>query len=130
MEQNKKSVLTVISLIVLGGSVIGSLFVGILVYFLLSSSGVSDALLKAVVSTVIIQIAFLIPVFLIRTMVDKYIVSKIKDVSKALQEVSTGNLDYEIKIEGNDELTELAESFERMRISMKTIMDKLEEGEI
>ncbi|HHG75118.1 HAMP domain-containing protein [Persephonella sp.] len=130
MEQNKKSVLTVISLIVLGGSVIGSLFVGILVYFLLSSSGVSDALLKAVVSTVIIQIAFLIPVFLIRTMVDKYIVSKIKDVSKALQEVSTGNLDYEIKVEGNDELTELAESFERMRISMKTIMDKLEEGEI
>jgi len=130
MEQNKKSVLTVISLIVLGGSVIGSLFVGILVYFLLSSSGVSDALLKAVVSTVIIQIAFLIPVFLIRTMVDKYIVSKIKDVSKALQEVSTVNLDYEIKVEGNDELTELAESFERMRISMKTIMDKLEEGEI
>ena len=130
MEKNKKSVLTTISLIVLGGSIIGSLFVGILVYFLLISSGVSDALLKAVLSTVIIQIAFLIPVFLIRAMIDKYIVSKIKDVSKALREVSTGNLDYEIKIEGNDELTELAESFERMRISMKTIMEKLEEGEL
>ena len=130
MKNNKKSVLTAISYIVFGGSVIGSLFVGVLVYFLLSSSGVSDALLKAVLSTVIIQIAFLIPVFLIRTMVDKYIVSKIKNVSKALQEVSTGNLDYEIKIEGNDELAELAESFERMRISMKTIMEKLEEGEI
>ena len=63
-------------------------------------------------------------------MINKYIVSKIKDVSRALQEVSTGNLDYEIKIEGNDELTELAESFERMRISMKTIMEKLEEGEV
>jgi len=129
MENNKKSVLTAVSLIVLGGSVIGSLFVGILVYFLLSSSGVSDALLKAILSTVIIQIAFLIPVFLIRTMIDKYIISKIREVSKALREVSTGNLDYEIKIEGNDELTELVESFERMRISMKTIMEKLEEGE-
>ncbi len=130
MKNNKKSVLTAISYIVFGGSVIGSLFVGVLVYFLLSSSAVSNAFLKAVLSTVIIQVAFLIPVFLIRSMVDKYIVSKIKDVSKALQEVSTGNLDYEIKIEGNDELTELAESFERMRISMKTIMTKLEEGEI
>lgn len=129
MENNKKSVLTAVSLIVLGGSVIGSLFVGILVYFLLSSSGVSDALLKAILSTVIIQIAFLIPVFLIRTMIDKYIISKIREVSKALREVSTGNLDYEIKIEGNNELTELVESFERMRISMKTIMEKLEEGE-
>ncbi|WP_456465469.1 HAMP domain-containing protein [Persephonella sp.] len=130
MENNKRSVLAAISYIVFGGSVISSLFVGILVYFLLSSSGVDDALLKAILSTVIIQVAFLIPVFLIRSMINKYIVSKIKDVSRALQEVSTGNLDYEIKIEGNDELTELAESFERMRISMKTIMEKLEEGEV
>ncbi|SNZ02123.1 HAMP domain-containing protein [Persephonella hydrogeniphila] len=128
--EKRKSILNEISLIILGGSVLGSLFVGILVYFLLSSSGVPDAPLKAVYSTIIIQIAFLIPVYLIRLLIDKYIVSKIKEVSKALQEVSTGNLDYKIKAEGNDELAELAESFERMRLSMKTIMEKLEEGEI
>ncbi|MDQ7055027.1 MAG: HAMP domain-containing protein [Persephonella sp.] len=63
-------------------------------------------------------------------MIQKYIVEKINRVSEALKEVSTGNLDYEVKIEGNDELAELAESFERMRISMKTIMEKLEEGEL
>ncbi|WP_457639415.1 HAMP domain-containing protein [Persephonella sp.] len=128
--ENKKSVLTLISLIVLGGSVVGSLFVGVLVYFLLSSSGVEGALVKAVYSTVIIQIAFLIPVFMVRMLIDKYIVAKIKEVTKALQEVSTGNLDYQVRIDGDDELAQLAESFERMRISMKTIMDKLEEGEI
>ncbi len=127
---NKNSVLSPILWIVLGGSVIGSLFVGVLVYFLLSYSGVEGALTKAAFSTVIIQIAFLFPVFLIRYMMQKYIVEKINNVSHALKEVSTGNLDYEIKIEGNDELAELAESFERMRISMKTIMEKLEEGEI
>ncbi|WP_457625771.1 HAMP domain-containing protein [Persephonella sp.] len=128
--EKKRSILNEISLIILGGSVLGSLFVGILVYFLLNSSGVSDALIKAVYSTIIIQIAFLIPVYLIRLLVDKYIVSKIKEVSKALQEVSTGNLDYKIEVKGDDELAELAESFERMRLSMKTIMEKLEEGEI
>ncbi len=126
----KKSVISFISWIVLGGSVIGSLFVGILVYFLLSSSGVEGALTKAVFSTIIIQIAFLLPVYIIRYMIQKYIVDKINQVSQALKEISTGNLDYEVKIEGNDELAELAESFERMRISMKTIMEKLEAGEI
>lgn len=128
--KNGKSVLNEITWIILGGSVIGSLFVGILVYFLLNSSGVPNALMKAIYSTIIIQIAFLIPVIMIRILIDKYIISKIKQVIKGMHEVSTGNLDYEVKIEGNDELAELAESFERMRISMKTILEKLEEGEL
>ncbi|WP_456383424.1 HAMP domain-containing protein [Persephonella sp.] len=128
--EKKRSVLTLISWIVFAGSVVGSLFVGVLVYFLLSSSGVQGALTKAIISTVIIQIAFLIPVFMVRMLIDRYIVSKINEVTKALREVSTGNLDYKVEIDGDDELAELAESFERMRISMKTIMEKLEEGEL
>jgi len=128
--EKKRSVLTLISWIVFAGSVVGSLFVGVLVYFLLSSSGVQGALVKAVISTVVILIAFLIPVFMVRMLIDKYIVSKIKEVSTALKEISTGNLDYKIEVDGEDELTELAESFERIRISMKTIMDKLEEKEL
>jgi len=128
--KNKRSVLTVISWIMFGGSVVNSLFVGILVYFLLSSAGVENALTKAVLSTMIIQIAFLIPLFMVRMLIDKYIVSKIKEVTKALSEVSTGNLDYQVHIEGENELVELAESFERMRISMKTIIEKLEGEEL
>ena len=127
--ENKTSVLNMISWIVFGGSVLGSLFVGVLVYFLLHSSGVDDAVKKAIFSTIIIQIAFIIPVFMVRMLIDKYIVSKIKEVSEALKEVSTGNLDKHINVNGTDELAELAESFERMRISMKTIMEKLEQGE-
>ncbi|NPA17478.1 MAG: HAMP domain-containing protein, partial [Aquificae bacterium] len=85
--EDKRSVLTLISWIVFAGSVVGSLFVGILVYFLLSSSGVQGALTKAIISTVIIQIAFLIPVFMVRTLIDRYIVSKINEVTRALREV-------------------------------------------
>jgi nitrogen fixation/metabolism regulation signal transduction histidine kinase len=48
-----------------------------------------------------------------------------------MQEVSMGNLDYEIKVEKTgDELEELAESFERMRIGLKTIVEKLEKCEL
>ncbi|WP_029519770.1 HAMP domain-containing protein [Persephonella sp. IF05-L8] len=126
---NKKSILDEISWIVFGGSIIGSLFVGVLVYFLLNSAKVEDALIKAIYSIIIIQIAFLIPVYLIRAMIEKYIISKVQEVTNALKEVSMGNLDYEINIEGDNELAELAKSFERMRISMKTIIEKLEEDD-
>lgn len=126
----KGSVLNKISLIVLGGSIIGALFVGIMIYFLISPYDPS-ALQKTIIYTIIVQIAFLIPVYMIRTLIDKMIVSKLNAISKAMNEISMGNLDYEIKVEKTgDELEELADSFERMRISMKTIMEKLEKGEL
>lgn len=125
-----RSVLDKISMIVFGGSVIGAIFVGILVFILISPYDQS-ALKKAIISTIGIQIAFLVPVYFIRTLIDKMIVSKLSNISKAMNEISMGNLDYEIKIEKTgDELEELADSFERMRISMKTIMEKLEKGEL
>ncbi|WP_299229496.1 HAMP domain-containing protein [Sulfurihydrogenibium sp.] len=119
-----KSVLDKIFLIVLGGSFIGAIFVAVLVFFLTSE------LYKSLIALIGSQILFLIPVFGIRKIIDDTIVKKLRIVSQAMQEVSMGNLDYEIKIEKTgDELEELAESFERMRISLKTIMEKLEKGE-
>lgn len=126
----KSSVLNKISLIVLGGSIIGALFVGIMIYFLISPYDPS-ALQKTIIYTIIAQLAFLIPVYMIRVLIGKMIVSKLNAISKAMNEISMGNLDYEIKVEKTgDELEELADSFERMRISMKTIMEKLEKGEL
>jgi len=121
---NKKSILDQIFFIVLGGSFLGAVLVGVLVFFLTNDFS------KALISIVISQIFFILPVYMIRVLIDKLIISKIKKVVNAMNEVSMGNLDTEVKIEGNDELTELAESFERMRISMKTIMEKLEKGEL
>ncbi|EEP60824.1 HAMP domain-containing protein [Sulfurihydrogenibium yellowstonense] len=121
----KKSVLDKIFLIVLGGSFIGAIFVAVLVFFLTSE------LYKSLIALIGSQILFLIPVFGIRKIIGDIIVKKLRVVSQAMQEVSMGNLDYEIKVEKTgDELEELAESFERMRISLKTIMEKLEKGEL
>ncbi|MCX7738515.1 MAG: HAMP domain-containing protein [Hydrogenothermaceae bacterium] len=130
MSGKKSSVLNKISIVVLFGSIIGAVFVGIMVYMLLSPVD-PKALNKALISTVVIQITFLIPVYLIRVLINRMVVTKLNTISKAMNEISMGNLDYEIKIEKTgDELEELADSFERMRISMKTIMEKLEKGEL
>ncbi len=128
--ETKNSVLNKISMIVFIGSVVGAIFVGVLVYFLLVSAGDPSAFSKAVISTIVIEIAFLVPVYMIRVLIDKYIISKLKEIERALDEVSMGNLDYEVKVEGDDELAQLADAFERMRISLKTIMEKLEKGEL
>ncbi len=121
----KKSVLRKIFLVVLGVSFIGSTYVAIIVFFLTSD------LYKFFIALIGTQILFLIPVFEIIKAVDKAIVKKLRTVSQAMKEVSMGNLDYEIKVERTgDELEELAESFERMRVSLKTIMEKLEKGEL
>lgn len=126
----KGSVLNKISIIVLSGSVIGAVFVGVIIYVLLSPYDPS-ALKKTIIYTIITQLLFLLPVYMIRVLIDKTIVSKLGAISKAMNEISMGNLDYEIKVEKTgDELEELADSFERMRISMKTIMEKLEKGEL
>ncbi|MEZ0323607.1 MAG: HAMP domain-containing protein [Hydrogenothermaceae bacterium] len=129
MVDKRGSVLNKIFLIVLGGSFIGAIFVGAIVFVLFSSD--PDILRKALISIVVSQIMFLIPVFGIRIFVEKIVISKLREVSKGMNEVSMGNLDYEIKVEKTgDELEELADSFERMRISMRTIMEKLEKGEL
>lgn len=121
----KKSVLDKIFLIILGGSLIGAIFVGVLAFFLTSDP------IKSLIAFIGSLIVFLVIVFGIRKVIDDTIVKKLRVISRAMQEVSTGNLDYEIKIEKTgDELEELAESFERMRISLKTIMEKLEKGEL
>lgn len=129
--EKKKSVLDKIFFIVLGGSLIGAVLVGVMVYFLLKTSGVQEALVKAILSIIISQIMFLIPVFFIRKLIEDNIIKKLKAVTEGMHEVSMGNLDFEINIEKTgDELEDLAESFDRMRISIKTIMEKLEKGEL
>lgn len=121
----KKSVLNKIFYIVLGGSFIGTILVGALVFFLTLD------LIKTLIFIVASQILFLIPVFFIRKMIEENIIKKLRVISHAMKEVSMGNLDYEVKVEKTgDELEELADSFERMRLSMKTIMEKLEKGEL
>ncbi len=127
--ENKNSISNKIFLITLLGSFVGSVIVGIWVYFLLTAYyNAQDAFEKAIVSIIVAQILFLLPVFLIKILVDKLIIERIKKLTELVNEISIGNnLDKAIIPEGNDELAELTEAFERMRISMKTALEQLEE---
>ena len=127
--ENKNSISNKIFLITLVGSFIGSLIVGVWIYFILTNYyNANDAFEKSVISIIVVQLLFLIPVFLIKILIDKLIIDRIKRLTELVNEISVGNnLDKAIVPEGNDELAELTEAFERMRISMKTALEQLEE---
>ena len=126
---NKNSISNKIFLITLIGSFIGSLIVGGWIYFILTTYyNATDAFEKSIISIIVVQLLFLVPVFLIKILIDKLIIDRIKKLTELVNEISIGNnLDKAIIPEGNDELAELTEAFERMRISMKTALEQLEE---
>jgi methyl-accepting chemotaxis protein len=111
------------------GSAIGSVIVGVWIYILLHIFyNAPDALEKAIISIIISQILFLIPVFIIKVMIDKFVVNRIRKLTETLNEISLGNkIDQSIFPEGNDEITELMEAFERMRLSLKTALKEISE---
>ena len=57
--------------------------------------------------------------FLLVFILSRYIVKPIRDVSKAACELARGNLDYRVKPRTNDELGELAVSFNKMAEELK-----------
>jgi len=128
--EKRSSISSKIFFFTLLGSSIGSVLVAIWIFFLLKTYyNAPDAIEKAVISMIILQILFIIPVFIIKVMIDKFVVERIKKLTDAVKDISLGNnIEKEIKPEGNDEITELTEAFERMRISLRTAIKELEEG--
>ena len=126
--EKKNSISNKIFFITLAGSFVGSVMVGVWIYILLANFyDASDAFEKAIISIIVLQILFLVPVYLIKLMVDKLIINRIKKLTELVNKISVGdNLDKAIIAEGDDELAELTEAFERMRISMKTALEQLE----
>jgi methyl-accepting chemotaxis protein len=121
----KKSVLDKIFSVLLVGSIIDAIFVGLLVFILTFDP------MQALKAFVAAELVFFLRVLGIRKIIKDRILSKLTRISAGMKEVSMGNLDYKIDVEKTgDELEELTESFERMRISMKTIINKLEKGEV
>lgn len=55
--------------------------------------------------------------------VAKSIIKPVKELSIAAKEISAGNLDYSIKQTGKDELGQLSETFEMMRLKLKEAKD-------
>ena len=63
---------------------------------------------------ILIFTAALMTVWIYRAIIDP-----IRKLEKAAQQIRDGNLDFEIEVKGNDEISELCQSFEQMREQLK-----------
>lgn len=61
--------------------------------------------------------------------INKIIVQKFKQLKQGIQEISGGNLDYQIKFEGEDEFVELADHFNEMGVRLKQTISEAREKE-
>ncbi|MEZ4745567.1 MAG: SpoIIE family protein phosphatase [Calditrichia bacterium] len=61
------------------------------------------------------------------TQIHKIIIKKFKQLRDGIQQISAGNLDYQIHFEGNDEFVELGQSFNKMGERLKETMEERRE---
>ncbi len=122
----EKSISNKIFLIVFLGSFVGSIFVGIGVFLLLISLDIdySTSVKSSIIFMFTMQLVFLIPVYMIKVLIDRLVVFRIKNLITAMNQVSFGNLDVEVSVKGNDEISDLAEAFDRMRFKIKNYLEK------
>ena len=59
--------------------------------------------------------------------INKMIVNKFAQLKSGIREISSGNLDYKIKLGGEDEFVELAEHFNEMSDKLKQTMEEVRE---
>ena len=127
-EKKNKSILTKIMFIVILGSIMGAVFVGVVFYIAMTRKGVdpSTAMKYAVVSAVFMELSWIIgPILGIKIMIERMILSKIRHITDLMNRVSMGEIDVSPELEGNDEITELADAFERMRLSIKALYKRV-----
>ncbi|HEX9652755.1 MAG TPA: HAMP domain-containing protein, partial [bacterium] len=61
--------------------------------------------------------------------INQMIVQKFNQLKSGIREIATGNLDYQVKIEGRDEFVELADRFNTMGVQLKESIAKAREKE-
>lgn len=81
----------------------------------------------------LLVVYFVINVLLIRRMVslgteiNQMIVHKFRHLQRGIREIAAGNLDYKVRLEGQDEFVELAEHFNQMGNQLKKTIENLRE---
>ncbi|MFQ5822547.1 MAG: PP2C family protein-serine/threonine phosphatase [bacterium] len=61
--------------------------------------------------------------------INRRIVQKFNQLKDGIREISSGNLDYKVKLEGEDEFVELAERFNQMGEKLKQTIEEVREKE-
>lgn len=93
-----------------------------------TSSLISYALLLALIYAVL-NFAVTRRIVTFGEEINKMIVQKFNQLRDGIREISTGNLDYKVEIEGRDEFVELAERFNQMGDRLKDSIAEVREKE-
>lgn len=72
----------------------------------------------------IFSVFLLISLFIVVAL-NRLVFKPVQELQKRAEEIAKGNVDEPIEIKSDDEIGKLAESFERMRVSIKKVMDLL-----
>jgi len=62
---------------------------------------------------------------LLLIVLDRLVFRPLELLERRAEEIAKGNVDEPIEIQGEDEIGRLAQAFERMRVSIKKVMDLL-----
>jgi len=111
------------------GSVFSTLITIAVLYFVLyitevPSHRITRTLLFA---GAVVGLAFTLPIFFVRAVLYKLLIEKINRMIEAMDRVSRGDIDTPVEPQTNDEFGQMAEAFERMRVSVKEMIVRLEE---
>lgn len=78
---------------------------------------------------VIIVILFIVAIVVISFITTKTIVNPIRKISRGAEEISRGNLDYEIEYSSTNELGQLVDNFNNMSLRLKEYYEKQNKAE-
>lgn len=79
---------------------------------------------KAIIFLVTAALIFITAIIIISLITSKTIVGPIEKITKGANEIANGNLDYEIDYSSTNELGQLADSFNEMRIRVRDSIEK------
>ncbi len=124
----KDSLLRKLTIYVAVGSALSAIITLIVLYFVLHITGVPAAEIPKtlIFSGAVIVLIFMLPVFFVRAFLYKLLIEKIELLTETMERVSKGDIETPIEPLTNDEFGKMAEAFEKMRVSIKEMLDKLE----
>ncbi len=126
---NTRGLLGRLTVYIVFGSVFSVLITLIVLYVVLHITGVPSERIPRTLLLAggVVGLAFTLPIFFVRALLYKLLIEKIERMIEAMDRVSRGDLNTPIEPQTNDEFGRMAEAFDRMRLSVKEMLERLED---
>ncbi len=134
IKRSKKyrSVLYKILDVVFIGSLLAAVLVFFVFFFAMVNNGVDEEIAwkYALGSTLFLVLCWFVgPILIIQILIERTVLKHIKEMTKHLDKMRSGDFDTPLDVRGEYEIEKLADSFERMRLSIRALTRRLREHE-